>query len=284
MRFYCIYQKKDNPEKTAFLLESAAKRNGIEFIHIDPEVFDFSKISPLEKGDALYRISSDNISHVAERVLIKPDTATFYAFYERAFTRYEELIFFERNNISTPKTVHCASKNYDLLKKYVEYLGGFPIILKVSGKQGGAGLLKVESLDALSSMVRFVRSDPKASFSLKEFIETRSSFRAIVIGNEVVGSITYTSKRGDFRSNIEKNPEMMPVELSEEIKSLAISAIKSKDIEFGGVDIVIDKNGRVFVLEANFPCFFPDVQKTTGIDIAELIVKYLIKKSSDITG
>ena len=49
--------------------------------------------------------------------------------------------------------------------------------------------------------------------------------------------------------------------------------------QFGGVDILIDSNGRPYITEMNFPCNFARAANATNIDIAGLMIDFLISKS-----
>lgn len=277
MKFYCVCKKNASVARRSFqLLADACEELGVSFIHIVPEQYDFSEPSPLEPGDAVYRMASGALAKATEGHLLRSDSKTFFKDIRRAHQDYDEVFFHALKDIPSPKTIAALSINYSLLKKYVSYLGGFPVVLKILGKQMGAGVLKVDSLDALSSVARLATADGKNRVVLKEFIPTTYSIRAIVVGDKIAGSITYKSRRGDFRTNVEKNPLMEKHTLSERQASVAIHAVKALDLKFGGVDLLVNNAGEVFVAEVNFPCNFSDVQDTTGDKIATAMIQYLI--------
>ncbi|KKQ46317.1 MAG: hypothetical protein US63_C0003G0030, partial [Candidatus Moranbacteria bacterium GW2011_GWC2_37_8] len=56
----------------------------------------------------------------------------------------------------------------------------------------------------------------------------------------------------------------------------------ARGFEFGGVDILIDRNGEHYLIEANFPCFFPRCQMLTGVDISGMMLDYLVQKNEDL--
>lgn len=286
MKFYCISNKTSEqifPQSTLDLIRQACEKKGIEFIQLPPQQFNFVQPPILNPGDILYRSSMGPLARSIERFLIRDDIATFYSTTTRALSDVDDLFFHRQENISVPKTILGVANNYALLQQYAEYLGGFPLVLKVLGKSVGAGVIRIDSMDALSSTVRLISSDPQAKFVLKELIQTDYSLRVIVLGDAALAAISYRSRRGDFRTNVEKNPLMEPVALSEEIATLAVAATKSLAIEFGGVDILVDNAGRAFVAEVNFPCAFPDVELTTGTKIAEEMVNFLHQKSARLT-
>ena len=68
--------------------------------------------------------------------------------------------------------------------------------------------------------------------------------------------------------------------MKKEIQRVAVAAVKSIGIEFGGVDILFSDNGEYYISEVNSPCAYNHTQTLTGIDIAGAIVDYLINKSN----
>ena len=59
---------------------------------------------------------------------------------------------------------------------------------------------------------------------------------------------------------------------------LAVSAVQAIRRELGGVDILEHPSGRLYLLEANFPCYFPQAQVVAGIDVAGAMVDHLLTK------
>ena len=45
------------------------------------------------------------------------------------------------------------------------------------------------------------------------------------------------------------------------------------------MDILEDARGRLFLLEANFPCYYPQAQLVAGTDIAGMMLDHLLKKA-----
>lgn len=284
MKLYCISQPKSDEVKTNIsteLLREACRKNGVEFVAVEPHTFDFLNPPLVNTGDAVYRISRGPLAQAIERFLIHKTVATFYSSFERAYQSFDDLLLNRINNLPTPKTIFGVTNNYQLLCKYGEELG-FPLILKVLGKSMGNGVIKVDSIGTLSSLVSCFGANTRERIVLKSFIDGKFTIRVIVIGAKAVSAITYTSRRGDFRSNIEKNPLMGPFPLTTAVEHLATRAASTIGLEFGGVDILVDKNEKIYLAEINFPCAFPDVQLTTGVDVADLMVKHLQIKSHNL--
>ena len=63
------------------------------------------------------------------------------------------------------------------------------------------------------------------------------------------------------------------------LAAVAIAAVRALRLEFGGVDVLEAPDGRLYVLEANFPCYFGQAQVVAGIDVAGAMVEHLVAKS-----
>lgn len=158
------------------------------------------------------------------------------------------------NKIPTPKAVHFKNTdNYALLKKLV---GGYPFVVKLlTGSQGKGVFLINDDLagsTALSTISRIKK------VVLQEYIETakkdenKNDIRAFVVGGEVVAAMRRYSIKSDFRSNYSISKQAAKIDLSKELKELAINAAKSHNLNICGVDIVTDvQSKKSYVIELN---------------------------------
>jgi glutathione synthase/RimK-type ligase-like ATP-grasp enzyme len=83
----------------------------------------------------------------------------------------------------------------------------------------------------------------------------------------------------NWKTNIHSGATMKPIELTEEIKDLALKAAKITKTEIAGVDIVESQRG-LLVLEVNSIPGFTALQKVTNINLAGEIVSYFIKNAT----
>jgi ribosomal protein S6--L-glutamate ligase len=277
MKFYCIALAEQ--KTTIELLKAACKARSIPFVLVDPESFDPTNTP--QKGDLLYRVS--DVKHPGtlelEYQLISEGVSTFYQNNDIRLLNLEEVDSFllQKAQLPVPKTFFYIPNERDVVAKVVESLGGLPIVVKVLGGSHGVGVIKADSLSSLYSVVDFVRSTGKRAV-LKEYIDVTSSARLIVLGDRVVDSIEYQANENDFRSNEGRVPNVVKKTFDQSVNHTAIQAVKSLGLEFGGVDILLDKKGKIYITEVNFPCFFPRCQMLTGTDIAGMMIDYLIEK------
>lgn len=281
MTFYCINRRGANPI-TIELLKNSAKERSINFKEICSDSYKFVDFPALNKDDILYNVCVDHKSRTLEKCIINNDVITFCVNNSTGSYSYDNVIdatiVHSKNNLPIIKTVFDVTRDRKILNQYVDYLEGFPIIIKSTDGSHGVGVMKIDSLDSLLSIIDVLLSENK-KFIMRKFIDYKEHARLIVLGDKVISSIEYKKIRNDFRSNVGKELNIIAKSFGKEIENVAIDAVRVLGYEFGGVDILLDNKGDFYIAEVNYPCFFPRAQQTTGIDISGLMIDYLINKS-----
>ena len=283
MKLFYISPPRRNPNATASIKKACLDR-GVDFTPINPSVFDLTDTSLTPApGDMLYRASNsssdEGLAKTVERWLLHDKVATLYSSYERSLTQYpQSYIIHHKHKLSIPKTVWNVPRNRELINKYADYVGGFPVIIKATGGSHGVGVMKIDSRESLYSIIDYLyASDTKVI--MRQFIDSRTSARLIVLDGKVIASIEYSAPKDDFRTNVGRKPVVKEKEFSDDVNELAIKAVSSMGYKFGGVDILIDEDGKPYIVEINFPCNFSRAAKATKIDIAGQLVDCLMKES-----
>lgn len=278
MKNLYLILRKDS-DKTIFdLLKKSAEERGIYVKAIYTEDFDFTENITLTKNDALYRISTDKQSSLIENFLINESVNSFYySLKDRVRgVGIGAILIHKKNNLPINKTIFSLTDDKTLLKKYAYELGGFPIIIKSLGGQHGVGVMKVDSLESLYSVSDYL-CEQKDNFILRQFIDYKVHARLTVLGHKVISSLGYKRVESDFRTNAVDNPNIVSKKFDSNIEDIAVKAISVLGYEFGGVDILIDKDGSLYITEVNFPCRW--VQQYSSIDISGRMIDFLINKS-----
>lgn len=280
--FISITSSKNKTTNT--LLKAACNERGIELIEIFPS-------DPAEKylttsPHLLYRVTDDTLSQTKEKILLNKQSTSFrrsipspIAFPDNVI---DETLCFEHHGIPIPETIIINSLDRAYIQSSVEKLHGFPIIVKLPFGSHGVGVIRADSYPSLFSIIDYVEKENKF-FLLREYIHTTTSARLIVLGDSVIDSIEYIVPEGDFRSNVGDKPIVRAKKFSKEIQDIAIQSVKIAGYEFGGVDILIDQQGKGYVSEVNFPCFFPRCQNLTGTNIALQMVDHLLEKQANLS-
>ena len=253
MTFYCINRTGANPT-TIKLFKKSIKKKNIKFKEICSDDYKFIKFPVLKKGDILYNVCVDHKSRTLEKCIINGDVATFCINNNTRLHSYDNVIeatvIHSKNNLPIIKTIFDITKDRKTLSEYVDFLGGFPIIVKSKDGSHGVGVIKIDSLDSLLSIVDvLLNTDNK--FIMREFINYKQHARLIVLGNKVVSSIEYKKIKNDFRSNVGKELNIMAKSFGKEIENVAIKAVRVLGYEFGGVDILIDNKKNFYIAEVN---------------------------------
>jgi len=283
MKFYCIVKNKNKKNIAKRLLKKSCIERGINFLLIESEKYDFSKDCQLSGDDLLYRIATDKKSVIVEKKLLNSKCVSVYADYTNGINKTKhDFLIQEKKSLPIIKTIIDVPNNVKLLKRYVDYLNGFPIVIKATGGSHGRGVMRIDSWESLLSISDFLNSEPLrlscADYIMREFIDHSEQARLVVLGNKVIASKENRKNSDDFRLN--KNIKELPKKYPSEIEKTAIAAVNSLKWEFGGVDILIDNKGKHYIAEVNLPCNFARTQLLTGIDIAGMLVDYLIKKAA----
>ncbi|MBL8514858.1 MAG: hypothetical protein JNJ55_12780 [Betaproteobacteria bacterium] len=259
---------------TNAVLETACAARGIDIAWVLPDTFVHDARRAPRAGDLLYRAAAGIAADRIERLLWRPDVAAFYAdpFFECA----AQSIWMQRCGVAMPRTAFSVPRDREALARAADSLGGFPLVLKVPGGEGGTGVLRADSLAALFSLIDYV----PASAVLMEYVEHTRAYRLIVVGEQVVAAEARHPGPFDFRTNSAGNVALGAVRAPAKAKRLALAAARALKFEFGGADVLEAADGRMVLAEFNFPCHFADQQAEGGIDIAGAMIDYLLAKST----
>lgn len=191
----------------------------------------------------------------------------------RSRDKLRSLQLLARAGVGMPKTVFSNfSKN---VKHVVESVGGAPVVLKLLEGTQGIGVILAESENAASSVMEAFNG-LEARIIVQEFIKEAggADLRAFVVDGEVVGAMKRQGKEGEFRSNLHRGGSANIIKLSEEEKETALIAAKAMGLGVAGVDMLQSKNGPL-VLEVNSSPGLEGIEKATGTNIAEKIIRYV---------
>ena len=277
VKFYCV--NDGVPEETTSLLRGSCEARNVDYIEIDAPLFDYAPERQLTRGDLLYRPAVSLAAIRVEQFLFSEGVATFYADAEAIF--YDCLtspLVYQRQGLPIPRTVYCATANRRVLRGYLDQLGGFPVVLKMLGRSSGIGVIRVDSFPALFSLVDHCLAQGSKP-ALCAFIADAVHWRVIVIGDRAVAAYRNLTERDDFRTYAGDDLNNYNATVDPALADIAVRAVHALKHEFGGVDILAQPDGQLFLLESNFPCYFPQAQLVAGIDISGMMIDYLLKKA-----
>jgi RimK family alpha-L-glutamate ligase len=182
-------------------------------------------------------------------------------------------LFLERYNIPTPKTVVCEDPD-EAIESFNE-LGGDIVIKPLYGSKG-IGISRLSD-KGLAENVIYTLAELNHIFYLQEFVEHKNrDIRILVIGDKAIAGMYRVSD--NWKTNIHAGAHMEPIELTKELKTIAIKSAQITKTEIAGVDIIETADG-LKVLEVNSIPGFTALQKVTDIDLASEIIDYFLKNT-----
>jgi len=178
-----------------------------------------------------------------------------------------------RFKLDTPKTFF--THYFYNMEKIIDTVGGFPFIIKHLEGTQGHGVFLIKNLKQANDIIQVEQSANK-KIIFQEFIEESNGadIRAFVVGNKVIAAMKRQAKAGEFRSNLHQGGKGLNIELSPEEKEAAIQATKAMELGVAGVDMLQSKRGPL-IIEVNASPGLEGIEKTTKINIAEEIIKYI---------
>ena len=196
----------------------------------------------------------------------------------RSRDKLRSLQLLARKGIGLPVTGFAHSTQYtdDLIK----LVGGPPLVVKMIEGTQGVGVVLAETKKAAQSVIQAFRS-LKANILVQEFIKESSGrdIRCWVIGERVVAAMLRQGPEGEFRSNLHRGGRAETVRITPEERSTAVRAAKIMGLRVAGVDMLRSNHGPV-IMEVNSSPGLEGIEKTTGKDVAGLVIAYIEKNAA----
>lgn len=193
-------------------------------------------------------------------------------------------------DIPTPKTSIVSSIN-DIDNSVNEIGGKYPVVCKFLSGTKGIGVFIINSRASLISTLQAIwRLSSETEIVLQELIDADYDIRIHILAEsdgfssrnyKVIAAMKRLKIKGDFRTNYSLGGETEKIKLTPEIKKIAIESAKATGCLWCGVDIIIDKKtNKPYVLEVNASPGTKGIEKTTGINVTEKIINFLLNKKN----
>lgn len=178
-----------------------------------------------------------------------------------------------RKGIGLPITAFAHSTKYT--DDMIEMVGGAPVIVKLLEGTQGLGVVLGETHITARSVIEAFR-EVNVNILVQEYIKEAGAMdiRCLVIGGKVVASMKRTGPPGDFRSNLHRGGVGTKEKITPEERSVAVRSAKLMGLNVCGVDLLRTNHGPV-VMEVNSSPGLEGIERTTGVDVASKIIKFI---------
>jgi [lysine-biosynthesis-protein LysW]---L-2-aminoadipate ligase len=189
----------------------------------------------------------------------------------------------EGAGLPTPKTYLAFSPAAALAA--MEELGYPAVIKPLVGSWGSlcARLPDRETAEAILEHRQALANPQQHVFYVQQYIDCAGrDIRLVVIGDAVIGAI---QRQGSgWRANTARGAEAIACRPTADAVKLALAAARATKAVFAGVDLVEDRDGRLYVLEVNHCVEFHGLESAVDVDVAGAMVAYARALAGDSAG
>ncbi len=225
---------------------------------------------PIGRGSLEEIIFRMNLLHRLERLgmlIINPPLAI-----ERSVDKYCALTLFQENGLPVPRT--AVTESHDEALKCFHELGGDVVVKPLFGSRG-VGATRISDPDIAARVFRTISFHHGVLYLQKFIPHDGSDIRAFVIGDRVVAAMRRIAE--NWKTNVSLGAKPVPLNLSEELKNLAVKAAEVIGCKVTGVDILEGPEGPV-VVELNSQPGWRGLQSVTKTNIADKIIGYILSE------
>ncbi len=192
----------------------------------------------------------------------------------RARDKLRSLQLLSKKGIGLPVTGFAHS--LDEIKDLIKMVGGPPLVIKFLEGTQGIGVILVETSKAARSVLEAFLG-LKVNIMVQEYIKEAggADIRCLVVGDKVVAAMHRQSRSPEeFRSNLHRGGVATPINITDEERQMAIRAAQITGLNVAGIDIVRSHRGPL-IIEVNASPGLEGIEKTTGVDVATEMIKFL---------
>lgn len=197
---------------------------------------------------------------------------------ERTVDKAMTSFLLHHHGVSSPDTWACESRHHadDVIQR--ELNANQPLVIKPLFGSQGKGVRKLElgmplpvpmeqHVDGLYYLQRYIDSGEGAWHDHRVFI----------INGKAIGAMV---RHGNgWINNVALGGRCEPHSHDGEVAELAEAAAKAVDIDYCGVDVIRDGDGRLYVLEVNSIPAWKGLQGVVRLDIAQALVDDFLQKA-----
>ncbi len=196
---------------------------------------------------------------------------------ERTVDKAMTSFLLKQAGLPTPETWVCESNGKAEFIYRQECGKGKKLVIKpLFGSQGigvhlldgDTGLIHDENFAGVYYLQSFIDCGDKVSFDIRVF----------VINGKAIAAMKRRSK--SWITNRAQGAQCEPLKLDGELCRLSEAAVKAVGIDYGGVDLIPDTNGRLQVIEVNSIPAWWGLQKVTDFNIASSLINDMINRLS----
>lgn len=209
--------------------------------------------------DALARLEAGGVT------VVNPPKAV-----EAAVDKFLTSAKLQAAGLLTPRTIVCQTAD-DAMQAFTT-LGNDVVVKPLFGSEG-RGITRLQD-DALALRAFRMLEQLGAVLYLQEFISHPGhDLRLLVVGKKVLGM--RRTNAHDWRTNCSRGAVAEPLELTDELAATAHRAAEAVGASIAGVDLLPDRDGRLWAIEVNAVPGWKALAAALKVDVAEMVLDHV---------
>lgn len=157
---------------------------------------------------------------------------------------------------------------------------GYPVVLKPAVGSWGRLLSKINDRDAAESILEHktvLGTYHHSIFYIQQYIDKKEGrdIRSFVVGDTCIAAIYRGSEH--WITNTARGATASKCEVTKEIAEMSVAAAKAIGGGIVAIDLFETKDNQLMVNEVNYTMEFKNSIATTGVNIPELVVDYVLQ-------
>ncbi|MHB8249818.1 MAG: ATP-grasp domain-containing protein [Acidithiobacillus sp.] len=153
---------------------------------------------------------------------------------------------------------------------------GWPLVSKLLEGSQGVGVMLAESAASARGLLDTLLHLQQEAV-VQRYLAGREDIRVIVLAGQILAAMRRRAPLDDFRSNLHRGGEATPVgDLPAAWAAIALRATTALGLDFAGVDLMADGDGQALVLEVNPVPSLEGIERVSGVDIADAIMRRVL--------
>ena len=194
---------------------------------------------------------------------------------ERSVDKGMTSFLLQNAGLPTPLTWVLRDRDEALVIAEKELRSGHLLISKPLFGSQGAGIRRIEKMTDLMWL-----TSSRGVYYLQRFVhcagEGFSDIRVFVINGIAVAAMRRRGK--SWLNNVARGARCELIEIETEMAELAVNATATLAMDYAGVDIIKDQDGRYTVIEVNSIPAWKGLESVCDVNIAQLLADDLVKR------
>ena len=194
---------------------------------------------------------------------------------ERSVDKGMTSFLLQNAGLPTPLTWVLRDRDEALAIAENELRSGHLLISKPLFGSQGAGIRRIEKMTDLMWL-----TSSRGVYYLQRFVhcagEGFSDIRVFVINGLAVAAMRRRGK--SWLNNVARGARCELIEIETEMAELAVNATATLAMDYAGVDIIKDQDGRYTVIEVNSIPAWKGLESVCDVNIAQLLADDLVKR------